>query len=165
VNTPLTCAAAAERLDAFVDAELPGPELLEVARHAAVCSRCDGRVGELLALHEAVAHQMETAVASLDLGPVWPGVHAALAEVDRRRAWRRRARQVPAIAAAAMAMAAGAVLWMRPATPVRIAAPARPNQAVVERIASDGGRFELRRDRKLGTTLIMVSAVDPESYP
>jgi hypothetical protein len=42
------------------------------------------------------------------------------------------------------------------------ARPARPNQAVIERINSDGRRFELRRERKLGTTLIMVSAVDPE---
>jgi hypothetical protein len=37
-------------------------------------------------------------------------------------------------------------------------AHARPNQAVIERIDSEGSRFAIRRERKNGTTLIMVSA-------
>jgi len=40
--------------------------------------------------------------------------------------------------------------------PARLAAAPRRNQAVIERIDSSG-HFELRRDRKYGTTLIMVS--------
>ena len=43
-----------------------------------------------------------------------------------------------------------------------MAAHVRPNQAVIERIDSEGGRFELRRERKNGTTLIMVSATQDD---
>jgi hypothetical protein len=45
-----------------------------------------------------------------------------------------------------------------------MATRARPNQAVIERIDSEGGRFELRRERKNGTMLIMVSAT-PDAVP
>jgi anti-sigma factor RsiW len=165
-TAPLGCADVAARLDAFVDAELPGPELLEVARHVAGCAACDRHVGELVALHEAVAAEIEAATAGLDLRAVWPRVDAAAQAVDRRDAWRRRLGRVPAWGAAAMAIAAGALFWVRsaPVPAERVAARVRPNQAVVERIASDG-RVELRRDRKYGTTLIMVSAVNPEALP
>jgi anti-sigma factor RsiW len=164
---PLSCADAAARLDAFVDTELSGPELLEVARHVAGCVDCDRQVGELVALHEALAMQVDAASATLDLRRLWPRLDAAADVVDRRRAWRRRLRRVPAWGAAAMAIAAGALVWVRsaPVAPERLASRVRPNQAVIERIVSDGGRVELRRDRKYGTTLIMVSAVDQEAMP
>jgi hypothetical protein len=38
------------------------------------------------------------------------------------------------------------------------AARPRPNQTVIDRLDSDSARLELRRERKYGTTLIMVSA-------
>jgi len=160
----MTCADAAELLDAFVDAELPGPKLVEVAKHVATCPACDTAVREIEALHEAVERVAREQTERLDLSGVWPAVEAGMARADARRAWARRLRAAPAWGAV-MALAASAVLWLRPGTPepARVAArPARPNQAVIERINSDGRRFELRRERKLGTTLIMVSAVDPE---
>ena len=153
----MTCGDVIQVLDAFVDGELPGPMLLDVARHAAGCPACDHAVRSLESLHEEIERTMRTEADALDLGGVWPAVASAMARDDARRAWRRRARTLPTWGAIA-AMAAGAVFWLRtPPMPVRIA---RPNQAVIERLDGTGSRFEIRRERKNGTTLIMVSAAE-----
>jgi len=159
----MTCADVTELLDAFVDAELPPPMLLAVARHAAACPSCDTEVRQLSALHEAIDRTGRAAAETLDLSRVWPAVEARIDRVEARRGFAQRLRSAP-VWGAALAMAAGALFWMRGTEPdsghvVARAAAARPNHAVIERIDSNGP-FELRRDRKSGTTLIMVSAAD-----
>jgi anti-sigma factor RsiW len=154
----MMCGDVMQVLDAFVDGELPGPMLLDVARHAASCAACDHAVRALESLHEEIERTMRAEADALDLRAVWPAVATAAGREDTRRAWRRRARALPTWGAVA-AMAAGAVFWLRtPAPePMRIA---RPNQAVIERLDGTGSRFEIRRERKNGTTLIMVSAAE-----
>jgi anti-sigma factor RsiW len=156
----MSCAQTADLLDAFVDAELPGPMLLAVARHAGSCAECDGALRERTALHEAIERTVREEAEGLDLSGVWPAVEARAAHADARRLRIRQLRRVPAWAAMA-ALAAGAVLWVRtPAPePVRVATThARPNRAVIERLSSEGARVALRSERKNGTTLIMVNA-------
>jgi anti-sigma factor RsiW len=154
----MTCGDVAQLLDAFVDAELPAPMLLAVARHAGACPSCDIAVRELTELREVVERSSQEDAAALDLSGIWPAVSEGIDRIDARRAWMRRLRSAPAWGLA-LAAAASAVIWFRtPADePARVAAR-RPNQAVIERIDSDSARFELRSERKLGTTLIMVSA-------
>ena len=154
----MTCAEAAGLLDAFVDAELPAATLLAVARHAGGCGECDAAVRELTALREAVERSVAGEAAAVDLARVWPAVSRDIARHAARVEWRQRLRTVPAWGVA-LAVAASAVLWLRsPAPDARLAArPPRRNQAVIERIDSSAP-FELRRERKYGTTLIMVSA-------
>src|SRR5262245_13499953 len=158
----MTCADVEELRDAFVDAELPGPMLLAVARHAGGCAACDDALRELGALREAVAETMRQEASDLDISGLWPRVEHGIARTERRRVWRDRARMVRGWGAVA-AMAAGAVLWMRPSAPPPEPAHViarRPNQAVIERLSTaDNSRVSLRRDRKNGTTLIMVNAV------
>jgi hypothetical protein len=156
----MNCAEARPLLDAFVDAELPGPTLLALARHAGGCVECDGALRELAALHDAVERTVTQAVETLDLRGVWPRIEAGMERVEAQRTRRARLRAVPTWGAAAAAVAAGAILWFRAAgpEPARVATRPRPNQAVIERLNSAGARFELRRERKNGTTLIMVSA-------
>ncbi len=153
----MTCADVVQLLDRFVDAELPAPMLLAVARHAAGCSGCDGAVRELTGLRESI-EQIRVEADALDLGAVWPAVARAADRVDARRAWVRRIRLAPAWGLGLAA--ASALFWLRtPApVPIRVAERPRPNQAVIERIDSGAARFELRRERKYGTTLIMVNA-------
>ena len=153
----MTCGEVAGLIDAFVDAELPAPALLAVARHAGGCEACDAAVRELSALREAVERSVAAEAETLDLSRVWPAVSQGVERHDARVEWRRRLRTVPAWGVA-LAVAASAVLWMRSPEPepTRLAAAPRRNQAVIERIDSSG-HFELRRDRKYGTTLIMVS--------
>ncbi len=153
----LTCGDAAGLLDAFVDAELPAPTLLAVARHAGGCPACDATMRELTSVREAAGRSLAAELEALDLGRVWPAVSRGMDLVDARAAWRRRMRTLPAWGVA-LAAAATALFWMRApgSDPARIAR-VRPNQTVIERINSSGP-FELRRERKNGTTLIMVSA-------
>ena len=160
----ITCGQAAELLDAFVDAELPGPMLLAVARHAGGCVACDDALRERSALHEVIERTVREASEELDLSTVWPAVERRVTREDVRRARFRRLRQAPPWIAVA-ALAASAVLWLRtPASepvrePTRVAAARfRPNRAVIERLSSEGARVALRSERKNGTTLIMVSA-------
>jgi hypothetical protein len=157
----MTCDEVRDLIEAFVDAELPGPMLLTIARHAGTCGACDAAIRELTTLHEAVERSSRAGADALDLSSVWPAVAARVEVEDRRRLWRRRLRAVPAWGAVA-AMAAGAVLWIRPDAPesTRVAARPRPNQTVIERLDTASPRVELRRERKNGTTLIMVSALD-----
>ena len=158
----MTCADVQQLLDAFVDAELPGPMLLSVARHAGGCAPCDGDIRELSALHEALERAVRDDVDALDLIGIWPGIEAGMDRADARHAWSRRLRSVPAWGMA-LAAAAGAVLWFRSPAPdtareVARSSVSRPNFAVIDRLNSGVSRVAISRERKLGTTLIMVSA-------
>jgi anti-sigma factor RsiW len=156
----MTCAEAERLLDSFVDAELPGPMLLEVARHAGSCSTCDRAVREMTALRSSLEQMVRGELEGIDLSGVWPAVEQRIVRSDRRGVWGRVPRRLPMWGAAAAAIAAGALLWFRtpPPEPVRVT-HARPNQAVIERlVSSQGSRVGIMKDRKYGTTLIMVSA-------
>lgn len=157
----MTCDEAGALLDAFIDGELPGEQLLDVARHAGGCAVCDATVRKLSAMRHSLAGSLDAEAASLDLAGVWSAVSSGVAREDARRTSIRRWRAAPAWAAG-LAMAAGAMLWLStpPAREVQRVAAARPrpNQAVIDRLDSDSARLELRRERKYGTTLIMVSA-------
>ena len=156
----MTCGDVAELLDAFIDAELPGPTLLAVARHAGGCPACDGALREVTALHETIERATRAEAETLDLSGVWPAVAQRIGRADGLGAWRRRLRATPAWGVGLAAAAAAAALWLRPGPspdqPSRLAA--RPNNAVIERLNTGGGRAEIRRERKYGTTAIMVSA-------
>lgn len=163
----MNCAEVAERLDAFNDGELPSTALLDVARHAGGCAACEDALRALAALHQRIATAMDADVDALDLSRVWPAVAERVTQEDSRRTWRRRLRLAPAWAAS-FALAAGAVFWFhaieRPIAPMvamRSELP-RPNQAVIDRLDSQAARVELRRERKQGTTLIMVNAYGGE---
>jgi len=158
----MRCEDAAPLLDGFVDAELEGATLIDVARHAAACTSCDATLQELIALHETLGGHGRADADSVDLSGLWRSLEPQLVQADARRAWRRRLRTTP-VWASALAIAASALFFLSPRTaapPQSVATQVarRPNQAFIERIDSEGGRFELRRDRKNGTMLIMVSA-------
>ena len=160
----MNCAEVAERLDAFNDGELPAAALLDVARHAGGCASCEASLRAIAALHQRVATAIQDEADGLDLSGVWPAVAAGVEREESRRRWRRRVRAAPAWAAS-LALAAGGVVWLQtPAQrqPARVVAmrnvPPRPNQAVIDRLDSQAARVELRRERKQGTTLIMVNA-------
>src|SRR5947208_2715790 len=155
----MTCAEAEQLLDSFVDAEVPGSILVEVARHAGSCTACDQAVGEVTTLGESVEGVVRRQVEGVDLSVVWPAVDRRIGRAGTRGAWRHVLRRLPVWGAVA-ALAAGALLWLRTPQPepVRVT-HARPNQAVIERLVSSGGaRVGIMKDRKYGTTLIMVSA-------
>ena len=163
----MTCDEVARHLDAFVDGELPGATLLEVARHASGCTACDDAVRALAILQQRISSAAEADAASLDLSGVWPAVEAGIERDESRAAWTRRLAGAP-VWAAAFALAAGALVWVRSSTvpggAVHVAMPSRPNQAIIERLDSEA-HIDIRRERKNGTTLIMVSDDGGEAAP
>jgi anti-sigma factor RsiW len=169
----MTCTQVAELVDAFVDAELPAPMLLEVARHAGGCASCEGKMSELAALHQAIERAVNLEVAGLPLSQVWPAVAQRIEGSEAQRRWQRRlgALRAPLWGAAAMALAAGTVLWLRtpephPArTPTRLATRYLPNQTYIDRLDTSGARLGVRREPKAGTTIIWVSAEGSENAP
>jgi anti-sigma factor RsiW len=166
----MTCTDVEQLLGAFVDTELPPPQLLDVARHAATCTACDAAIRELSELRGAVAALLEREVRQLDLSGVWPAVDAAIARAPRPRTAvvRSAAPAATRMWAALLAVAATALLWFQGPTtrqqpgktPMTVAS-ARPtrvgNQSAIDRIAGRG-IITMRREPKSGTMIIWVSS-------
>jgi anti-sigma factor RsiW len=161
----MTCADVQQLLGAFIDAELPSPMLLAVARHAGTCPACDAAVRELTDLREAVAGAIEAAVDGLDLSGVWQHVDAAITRTEQRS---RRVVQLRR-AAGWGAIAALAATWLfltptavqqppivasvtkKPAEAVRVAK--RPTE--IDRLAGRVASFQ--REPKTGAPIIWVN--------
>ena len=109
----MTCEEAAPLLDAFVDAELEGATLIDVARHAASCRACDGTLQERIALHKTLGRHGRADADSVDLSGLWTALEPQLAQADARRAWRRRLRSAP-VWGGALAIAASALFTSLP---------------------------------------------------
>ena len=91
----LTCEAAADLLDAFVDLELPMPEQVAVETHLRWCRECEARVAEIQVLGEALRRRRPPATSGgdddRDLSSVQSSVLARLrAERDQSLSVRLR---------------------------------------------------------------------------
>ena len=183
----MTCPDVAQLLDAFIDTELPPPQLLDVARHAASCPACDRDIRELSALRQSVAALVERAGRDLDLSGVWPAVAEMVAPARRPARVVRLTRGVPSapIWGALMALAASVFFWFSPPSsriadqqfaslphPVRATVPAPApalvrsmrlaNHADIDRLA--GKDIAVRREPKSGTTIIWVNHTIEEAH-
>jgi anti-sigma factor RsiW len=170
------CTEVGELIEAFVDSELPPEELLQVARHAGQCGRCDGVVRDLLAVREAVIADTSRLIDGVDLSRVWAGVDAAITRTDGQAEWRRRGEARRAtfggrrvtIWGSMAAIAAGVALFvgMPPGgerkrvavtqPPTQIAKNKRiPNHVIIDQLA--GKDITLKRDDQKGGTMIWVN--------
>ncbi|MBI3629205.1 MAG: zf-HC2 domain-containing protein [Candidatus Rokubacteria bacterium] len=166
----MTCRDVEQLLGHFVDAELPPPMLLAVARHAGSCAACDQAARELTELHEAIAHTVEADVAGFDFSRVWPEVERRITPERPRVAggWRRIS-STP-LWGGALAAAASALFFLQMPANVTQVATSKPkpaivkpdrNQAFIDRLA--GKRVAVRREPKSGTTMIWVNYDPSES--
>jgi hypothetical protein len=113
-----------ERLSAFLDGDLPGPELSSVRHHLEACLACARRLDELGAVTRATR-----ALEPPEPPPtLWPSIEGALARQTRAEKWWASWRPfgIGALAGAAAAAALVLVWGARPASPRawREAAPA-----------------------------------------
>jgi anti-sigma factor RsiW len=177
VDAMMTCADATALLEAFVDTELSQPELLEVARHAGHCERCDAAVRGILTLRQAVVADVDRLLDGVDLSGMWARVDREIRRTEGQVAWRQRGlgrrsigpRRV-ALWGSVAAIAAGAALFLRApapgpgvqlacdlpqAAPLRVAAKRLPNHVYIDRLA--GKDVALRHEPKSGTTMIWVN--------
>ncbi len=167
----MTCRDVEQLLGHFVDAELPPPMLLAVARHAGTCPACDQAARELTELHDAIAHTVEADVAGFDFSRVWPEVERRIAPEPRVAGGWRRISSMP-LWGGALAVAASALFFLQmPANVSQVATTVKPkpaiarvdrNQAFIDRLA--GKRVAVRREPKSGTTMIWVN-YDPTEAP
>ncbi len=177
----MNCQDVEQLLDGFVDTELSPPELLDVARHAATCTACDGTIRELTGLRGAVTRLIEGEARQLDLSGVWPAVAATLPASRRPRSAGIAVlpRQLP-VWGAVMALAASVLLWLGtsaqpPSTPKptpaaagdRYASRSRAwqsaNHAEIDRLSGKG--IAVRREPKSGTTVIWVNHTIEDGNP
>jgi anti-sigma factor RsiW len=167
----MDCTEIGGLVDAFVDSELPPPMLLEVARHAGQCARCDGLVRDLLAVRDAIVVDTDRLIEGVDLSRVWASVDTAITRIDGQAAWRRRseARRTPsptrrmtiwgsiAAVAAGVALFVGMPLGTQP--PKRKPGPAIakrvPNHVIIDQLA--GKDITLKRDDQKGGAMIWVN--------
>ncbi len=125
----LTCGDIEQRLDAFVDSQLPPTDLLDVARHAAACPACEERIRRVTVLGHLVGTTVRDAAATLDLSGLWAAVEQRVDAVDherRRQRWLHpiRGRTVP-LWGAGLAVVASAALLLQTRTPVGVGPLAR----------------------------------------
>jgi len=173
----MDCQDVEQLLDGFVDTELSPPELLDVARHAATCSACDGAIRGLTDLRGELTRLLEDEVRQLDLSRLWPAVAATIpASRPRRAGIAALPRQLP-VWGAVMALAASLLLWLGtsvqpPSTPKpspageRVASRSRvqsPNHAEIDRLS--GKDIAVRREPKSGTTVIWVNHTVEDANP
>ena len=168
----MTCRDVEQLLGHFVDAELPPPMLLAVARHAGTCAACDQAARELSELHDAIAHTVEAQVAAVDFSRVWPEIERRITPERRPVAgsWRRLS-STP-LWGGALAIAASALFFLQmPANTRQVVVQQKPkpvvsrvdrNQAFIDRLA--GKRVTVRREPKSGTTMVWVN-YDPMESP
>ena len=185
----MTCSDVEQLLDAFVDTELPAPQLLDVARHAASCTACDVAIRDLALLRQSVAALVEREACALDLSGIWPAVEAAINPPVRRSARiiaLRRAVPAAPLWGAIMAIAASVFVWLSgPSTELatqvatQVASAGRPVASVpaqahtasapirATRFSNHadidrlaGKDIAVRREPKSGTTIIWVNHVE-----
>lgn len=160
----MTCAEVGELKDAFLDGELSGPMLLDVARHTGSCAACDGDLRTLAALQQVVGRTLREEAAGLDLSGLWAKVDARLDTQAARERWRRRWRTLPAWGVG-FAAAASVAFWMQPERPAEVASnrmqvarPAVRRVAVRQRDHAfidslRGKNVTAHRDPKAGTII------------
>jgi anti-sigma factor RsiW len=130
------CAVLFDRLNAYVDGELPPADELEVRRHLDVCATCAARVESLLAVKEAVA-------ASVELRPVPHTLRERLAALGgaRARGWPVRVARLGLFAAGGLLALVIAGDRRAPAPAVSIRASHAGSDQVVDALVADHLHF------------------------
>jgi anti-sigma factor RsiW len=128
----MTCHELDDRLDEWIDGELPAAAATEVETHLASCPLCQARERRLRQLLAHAAALPRSVAPEHDL---WPGVAR---RVERERSWSRAsAGWSPLVLAAAATVAIGlaAVFWSGPA-PARVRTVRIPTPTPAARLAS-----------------------------
>jgi hypothetical protein len=87
--TDTRCRVIANRIEAFVDGELPGSDRLFVARHLMACESCARTAESHRAIGEALRRAAQEAPASPELAGLAGGVLSRL-QAERSETWRAR---------------------------------------------------------------------------
>jgi anti-sigma factor RsiW len=139
----MNCREARALLPLFLDGELDGRQLRNVALHSTRCSDCERELQQLERLQDLVVGYVSTQIEPVDLSRVWAGIESRIATVpipwwSRLRVW-WDALDIgwwPAPAAAALGMAALAAVFFWPGTSDKPGAQVAQNAPIIDNSAS-----------------------------
>lgn len=170
----MNCREARSLLPLFLDGELDGRQLRNVALHSTRCTACEQELQQLERLQDLVVGYVNAETEKVDLGGVWSAVEARIATVpvpwwSRARAW-WEAREIgwwPAPAAAfGMAALAAVFVWPGGSTENRpqvvadnapIISPIIDNSAILDEVESHVESVAVLSEPNTNTMVLWIS--------
>jgi hypothetical protein len=166
----MNCREARSLLPLFLDGELDGRQLRNVALHSTRCPSCEQELQQLERLQDLVVGYVNTRVEATDLTGIWAGVESRIAAVpitwsSRLRAWwdAQETAWWPVPAAAALGMAALAAVYLWPGSsvnpPEQLAheAPVIDNSASLDELESHVGSMAVLSEPDTHMTVLWIS--------
>jgi hypothetical protein len=92
----VNCRDAERLLDTFFDGELEGRLMREAALHVTRCKRCEAEIVDRERIHDLLGAAIDEDLAAVDVGRIWSGVEAAIAEAEPLSRERRTGAMRPA---------------------------------------------------------------------
>ena len=87
----MNCRDAERLIDTFFDGELEGRLMREAALHVTRCKRCEAEIVDREQVHDLLGAAIDDDLAAMDVGRIWTGVEAAIADVAQRPGREQRA--------------------------------------------------------------------------
>jgi anti-sigma factor RsiW len=167
----MNCREARALLPLFLDGELDGRQLRNVALHSTRCTACEQELQQLERLQDLVVGYVNAQTETVDLSGVWSAVETRIADVpvpwwNRVRAWwdAREMGWWPAPAAAAFATAALAAVLFWPgagteksAEQVAQNAPIVDNSAILDEVESHVDSVAVLSEPDTHTMVLWIS--------
>src|SRR5512143_3131714 len=166
----MNCREARSLLPLFLDGELDGRQLRNVALHSTRCPSCEQELQQLERLQDLVVGYVNARIEPVDLSQVWAGVESRIKTVpvpwwSRAQVWwdALELGWWPAPAAAAVAMAAfAAIMWWpsapeKPGPQVADNAPVVDNSASLDEVESHVGSMAVLSEPESHTMVLWIS--------
>ena len=160
------CQDFQKRMDLFLDGEVDGRTMRELALHVARCPSCESGLREAERVQDVFSDAVHAEVDRIDVASLWRSIETRLEAsplpflARLRERWKLRSGfEFPALAFAATAVVAlvvAAALWSESTTPgpgPRIAS----NQADIDRLSSSASSVAVWTEPRQNTTAIWVS--------
>lgn len=161
------CKDFEKRLDLFLDGEIDGRTMRELALHVARCPSCESGLREVERLQDAVAETVRDGVDHIDVAALWHSVEGRLDArplpvlARLRERWGvQPAFEMPAMAlaaAAAVVLVVAGAIWTRGALPVAETQVTASNKADIGRLSSSASSVAVWTEPRNQTTAIWVS--------
>lgn len=165
------CKDFQRRFDLFLDGELDGRAMRELALHASRCVSCEEELRICEGVQTVLAAAVDAELQRVDPAALWTGIRGRLEPIrpsvavrvrERAERWLRfGADLAPPLWATAAALAVGvaALLWAwQPATrPVAVA----NNEARIDRLATSANDVAVWSEPEEHTTAIWVASYEP----
>jgi anti-sigma-K factor RskA len=165
----VNCQDFQKRFDIFLDGEVDGRTMRDLALHVSHCTSCEEELRQSENLQKLIAGSIQAGVDRVDAVELWRSIEAGLEApppslaVRLRERWEFRSRwelRTLAVAASALlAVVLAGTLWWAPAKPV--ATRLADNHAQIDRLDSSAPQVVVWSEPEQHTTAIWVASYEP----